>query len=166
EIESVTYIDKKHNRTYEIVRDSVDRKDIILYEGNEELKFDVNDLIKIPIYNEIAAGVPITMNSQIEEDCYMPKSIVNEGSFILKVRGDSMIDANINDGDYVVIKSQNTAVQGEIIAAALDGEATLKKYMRMGGSILLVAENSAYEPIMVEEGNVNVMGVLVGIMKK
>ncbi|GAA0858550.1 hypothetical protein GCM10008916_16870 [Clostridium nitritogenes] len=166
EIESVTYIDKKHNRTYEIVRDSIDRKEIILYEGNEELKFDSNDLIKIPIYNEIAAGVPITMNSQIEEDCYMPRSIVSDNSFILKVRGDSMIDANINDGDYVVIKSQNTATQGEIVAAGLDGEATLKKYMRMGSSILLVAENSAYEPIMVEEGNVNIMGVLVGIMKK
>lgn len=166
EIESVTYIDKKHNRTYEIVRDSIDRKDIILYEGNDSIEFEESELIKIPIYNEIAAGVPITMNAQIEEDCYMPRNIVPDNSFILKVRGDSMIDANINDGDYVVIKSQNTATQGEIIAAALDGEATLKKYMRMGGSVLLVAENSAYEPIMVEEGNVNVMGVLVGIMKK
>ena len=77
-----------------------------------------------------------------------------------------MIKKNILDGDYVLIKKQNTAENGDIAAVDIEGNATLKTYRPMGNQVILIPENDAYEPIMLEEGQFNIIGTLVGIIKQ
>ncbi len=103
---------------------------------------------QIPLVGRIAAGGPILAEQHIEETFPLPESIVGSGElFMLKVVGDSMIDAAICDGDYVVIRSQKTCEKGEIVAAMIDGEATVKTFSRKDGHIWLLPANPDYEPI-------------------
>ena len=103
---------------------------------------------QIPLVGRIAAGGPILAEQHIEETFPLPESIVGSGElFMLKVVGDSMIDAAICDGDYVVIRSQKTCEKGEIVAAIIDGEATVKTFTRKDGHIWLLPANPAYQPI-------------------
>ena len=103
---------------------------------------------QIPLVGRIAAGGPILAEQHIEETFPLPESIVGSGElFMLKVVGDSMIDAAICDGDYVVIRSQKTCEKGEIVAAMIDGEATVKTFTRKDGHIWLLPANPAYQPI-------------------
>ena len=102
----------------------------------------------IPLVGSIAAGVPITADQQVEETLPLPESLVGKGDlFMLKVKGESMIDAAICDGDYVVIRQQKDANNGEIVAAMIDGEATVKTFSRKGGHIWLLPANDAFAPI-------------------
>jgi repressor LexA len=102
----------------------------------------------IPLVGRIAAGGPILAEQNVEELFPLPSSIVGEGElFMLKVVGDSMIDAAICDGDYVVIRSQKDCNKGEIVAAMIDGEATVKTFSKKDGQIWLLPANPAYEPI-------------------
>ncbi len=89
-----------------------------------------------------------------------------EECFLLKIRGDSMGDANITEGDYVLIERYQTAHNRDIVAVALGDEATLKRFMQMGDTILLVPENAKYEPIQVRSDQVNVLGKVIGVLKK
>ena len=108
----------------------------------------VGDVAMVPLVGRIAAGVPITADQQIEEVFPLPRQLVGKGElFILRVSGDSMIDAAICDGDWVVVRRQNTAENGEIVAALIDGEATVKTLQRRGGTVWLLPHNDAYEPI-------------------
>ena len=103
---------------------------------------------QIPLVGRIAAGGPILAEQHIEETFPLPESIVGSGElFMLKVVGDSMVDAAICDGDYVVIRSQKTCEKGEIVAAMIDGEATVKTFTRKDGHIWLLPANDAYQPI-------------------
>ena len=103
---------------------------------------------QIPLVGRIAAGGPILAEQHIEETFPLPESIVGSGElFMLKVVGDSMVDAAICDGDYVVIRSQKTCEKGEIVAAMIDGEATVKTFSRKDGHIWLLPANDAYQPI-------------------
>ena len=103
---------------------------------------------QIPLVGRIAAGGPILAEQHIEETFPLPESIVGSGDlFMLKVVGDSMIDAAICDGDYVVIRSQKTCEKGEIVAAMIDGEATVKTFSRKDGHIWLLPANPDYAPI-------------------
>ena len=103
---------------------------------------------QIPLVGRIAAGGPILAEQHIEETFPLPESIVGSGElFMLKVVGDSMIDAAICDGDYVVIRSQKTCEKGEIVAAMIDGEATVKTFSRKDGHIWLLPANPDYQPI-------------------
>ena len=103
---------------------------------------------QIPLVGRIAAGGPILAEQHIEETFPLPESIVGSGElFILKVVGDSMIEAAICDGDYVVIRSQKTCEKGEIVAAMIDGEATVKTFSRKDGHIWLLPANPDYQPI-------------------
>lgn len=103
---------------------------------------------QIPLVGRIAAGGPILAEQHIEETFPLPESIVGSGElFMLKVVGDSMIDAAICDGDYVVIRSQKTCEKGEIVAAMIDGEATVKTFSRKDGHIWLLPANPDYAPI-------------------
>lgn len=103
---------------------------------------------QIPLVGRIAAGGPILAEQHIEETFPLPESIVGSGElFMLKVVGDSMIEAAICDGDYVVIRSQKTCEKGEIVAAMIDGEATVKTFSRKDGHIWLLPANPAYQPI-------------------
>ena len=102
----------------------------------------------IPLVGSIAAGVPITADQMAEETMPLPESLVGSGDlFMLKVKGESMIDAAICDGDYVVIRQQKDANNGEIVAAMIDGEATVKTFSRRGGNVWLLPANDDFAPI-------------------
>ena len=102
----------------------------------------------IPLVGSIAAGVPITADQMVEETMPLPESLVGSGElFMLKVKGESMIDAAICDGDFVVIRQQKDANNGEIVAAMIDGEATVKTFSRKSGKVWLLPANDAFEPI-------------------
>ena len=102
----------------------------------------------IPLVGRIAAGGPITAEQEIQENFPLPESIVGSGDlFMLQVVGESMIDAAICDGDYVVIRAQKDCNNGEIVAAMIDGEATVKTFSRKGGHIWLLPANDDFAPI-------------------
>lgn len=160
------YINLKHNRRIEFICDLDSPSEIYVNnDGHEDIEEDVR---KVPVFNEIAAGKPVLINDSWEGEFYLPnlwtKSM--EDIFILKIKGDSMINKNINDGDYVLINKQPTANIGDIAAVDIDGNATLKTYKTMGGKILLIPENDAYEPMFLDEEQVNIIGVAVGVIKK
>ena len=106
----------------------------------------------VPLVGRIAAGVPITAEQQVEEIFPLPRQLVGKGDlFMLKVSGESMIDAAICDGDWVVVRTQPTADNGDIVAAMLDGEATVKTFRQRDGHTWLLPRNSAFEPILGDE---------------
>ena len=116
----------------------------------------------------IAAGVPIEAISEVSHHIAVPGSMLNgrEHHYALEVRGDSMIEAGINDGDIVVIREQNTADSGDIVVALVeDHEATLKRFRRKGNMIALEAANPAYETRMFPDHMVKVQGRLVGLIR-
>lgn len=121
----------------------------------------------VPLVGRIAAGRPILAEEDIEDVMALPTSLVGSGPvFMLTVHGDSMIDAGIFDGDYVVVRSQPDAADGEIVAALVDeDEATVKRLFRRGGVVVLEAENEAYEP-MVFDGGVRILGKVVSVLRK
>ncbi len=121
---------------------------------------------EIPILGRIPAGKPILAEENIEGFLSVPAEIGAGKVFALKVKGDSMIDAGILDGDYVMVKQQETAEEGEIVCALIDGEATLKRFYKKGGAITLEAENKAYAPITVSGGEVRILGKIVGLTRK
>jgi repressor LexA len=102
----------------------------------------------VPLVGRIAAGGPILAEQSVEEIFPLPKSLVGEGElFLLEVAGESMIDAAICHGDYVVVRREQTAENGDIVAALLDGEATVKTFQRKDGHVWLMPHNEAYDPI-------------------
>ncbi|MGF1665452.1 MAG: transcriptional repressor LexA [Acidimicrobiia bacterium] len=121
----------------------------------------------VPLVGRIAAGSPILAQEDIEDVMALPTTLVGSGPvFMLTVRGDSMIDAGIFDGDYVVVRSQPDALDGEIVAALVDEEeATVKRLFRKNGQIVLQPENEAYEA-MVFDGGVRVLGKVVSVLRK
>lgn len=118
----------------------------------------------VPLVGRIAAGGPILAEQNVEEVFPLPASLVGEGDlFMLKVVGDSMIDAAICDGDFVVIRSQKDANKGEIVAAMIDGEATVKTFSKKSGQIWLLPANDSYQPI---DGNqAEILGVVTAVLR-
>ncbi|MBK4215941.1 transcriptional repressor LexA [Paracoccus caeni] len=124
--------------------------------------------VELPVMGRIAAGVPIEAISEISHHIAVPGSMLSgrDSHYALEVKGDSMIEAGINDGDVVVIREQNTADNGDIIVALVEGhEATLKRYRRRGAMIALEAANPAYETRILPEESVRVQGRLVGLIR-
>lgn len=124
--------------------------------------------VELPLMGRIAAGVPIEAISEVSHHIAVPGSMLTgrEHHYALEVKGDSMIEAGINDGDVVVIREQNSADNGDIIVALVDGsEATLKRYRRRGAMIALEAANPAYETRILPEESVRVQGRLVGLIR-
>jgi repressor LexA len=118
----------------------------------------------IPLVGSIAAGVPITADQQIEETLPLPESLVGKGDlFMLKVKGESMINAAICDGDYVVIRQQKDANNGEIVAAMIDGEATVKTFSRKGGHIWLLPANDDFAPI--DGDHCEILGKVTAVLR-
>ena len=114
----------------------------------DESGISVDKTRLIPLVGRIAAGGPITAEQEVEETYPLPQSIVGSGDlFMLKVIGESMIDAAICDGDYVVIRAQKDCNNGEIVAAMIDGEATVKTFSRKNGHIWLLPANDDFAPI-------------------
>jgi repressor LexA len=120
----------------------------------------------VPLIGHIAAGVPILADEQIEEVLALPTEFTGQGPvFLLRVRGDSMVDAGILDGDYVVVRSQNVAEAGQIVAALIDGEeATIKRFARRDGAVVLIPENPAYDEMVFTEG-VQILGKVVAVLR-
>ncbi|OBH55494.1 transcriptional repressor LexA [Mycobacterium sp. E2479] len=119
----------------------------------------------VPVLGRIAAGGPILAEEAVEDVFPLPRELVGEGTlFLLKVVGDSMVDAAICDGDWVVVRQQNVADNGDIVAALLDGEATVKTFKRAGGQVWLMPHNPAFDPI---PGNdASVLGKVVTVIRK
>ncbi len=125
----------------------------------------LGDAAMVPLVGRIAAGTPILADQQVEEVFPIPRRLVGKGGdlFILRVAGDSMIDAAIMDGDWVVVRAQQTAENGDIVAAMLDGEATVKVFRQRDGHTWLLPRNSAYEPILGDESTV--LGRIVAVLR-
>ena len=120
----------------------------------------------LPVLGQIAAGAPLLAEQHVEDEIAVPELLTSSGeNFILRVRGESMIGDGINDGDFVVIRSQADASEGEIVAALVDGEeATVKRIYREGGRVRLQPSNPALEPIYPDD--VQVLGRVVGVFRK
>jgi repressor LexA len=129
-----------------------------------EAKAPVGDAMLVPLVGRIAAGVPITADQQVEEVFPLPRRLVGNGDlFMLKVAGQSMIDAAICDGDWVVVRQQQSAENGDIVAAMLEGEATVKVFRQRDGHTWLLPRNSAFEPILGDEAVV--LGKIVAVLR-
>jgi repressor LexA len=119
----------------------------------------------VPVLGRIAAGGPILAEQSVEDVFPLPREIVGEGTlFLLQVKGDSMLDAAICDGDWVVVRQQPTANNGEIVAAMLDGEATVKTYRFRDGHVLLIPHNPAFEPIPGDDATI--LGKVVAVLRR
>jgi repressor LexA len=119
----------------------------------------------VPLLGDIAAGGPILAEQAVEAVFPLPREVVGEGTlFLLNVRGDSMIEAAITHGDWVVVRQQPVAENGEIVAAMIDGEATVKTFKRRDGHIWLMPANPAYEPIPGDDATV--LGRVVAVLRR
>jgi repressor LexA len=121
----------------------------------------------VPILGRIAAGTPILAAEHVEDVLTLPVDLIgNDPVFLLEVKGDSMINAGILDGDLVAIRSQKDALDGEIVAALIDGEeATVKRLRRREGKVILESENPAFEPMVFSEG-VELVGKVVSVLRR
>jgi repressor LexA len=128
---------------------------------------DSGGVMELPLMGRIAAGVPIAAISEVARHVAVPQTMLSPGQhYALEVKGDSMRDAGINDGDVVVIRETTTANVGDIVVALVDGqEATLKRFRRQNGMIALEAANPAYETRIYTEDRVKVQGRLVGLIR-
>ncbi len=123
------------------------------------------DAVFVPVVGRIAAGGPILAEERVEDVFPMPKQLVGDGTlFLLEVKGDSMIEAAICDGDFVVVRQQPSAENGEIVAAMIDGEATVKTLQRTDGTVWLLPHNSAYSPI--DGSDAVVLGKVVTVLRR
>ncbi|AVM00493.1 repressor LexA [Gordonia iterans] len=119
----------------------------------------------VPVLGRIAAGGPILAEEAVEDVFPLPRELVGEGSlFLLRVVGESMIDAAICDGDWVVVRQQNVAENGDIVAAMIDGEATVKTFKRVDGHVWLMPHNEHFEPIPGDDAAV--LGKVVSVLRR
>lgn len=122
------------------------------------------DLATVPLVGRIAAGSPIAAEQSIEDVMILPRQLVGNGDlFMLRVKGDSMVDAAICDGDWVVVRTQNTAQNGDIVAALLEDEATVKTFRQRDGHTWLLPQNTQYEPILGDRATI--MGKVVSVLR-
>ena len=132
--------------------------------GNDGATEKAPEAALVPLVGRIAAGIPITAEQQVEDVFPLPRQIVGDGElFLLQVVGDSMIDAAICDGDWVVVRQQRVASNGEIVAAMLDGEATVKTFKQRDGHTWLLPRNSAFEPILGDHAEI--LGKVVAVLR-
>ncbi len=155
------------------------RKGALLRQPNKARSLEINPTLelpdeeratRLPLVGHIAAGHPIDAVEDREfldlEEMFSPAAKTKRQTFVLRVRGDSMIEEQIRNGDFVVVEKRNNPRNGETVVALLDtGEATLKKYYRDRGRIRLQPANPAYEPIFVEPERCQIQGVVIGVVR-
>ncbi|HEX6348679.1 MAG TPA: transcriptional repressor LexA [Candidatus Dormibacteraeota bacterium] len=124
---------------------------------------EVRGAVRVPVVGNVAAGTPILAEQNIEDHILISESLAQDGWFLLKVRGDSMVNAGILDGDLVLVRPQPSADNGQIIVAMVDGEATCKRLDRRNGQVRLLPENEDYQPIVAP--NAQVVGLVKGVMR-
>jgi repressor LexA len=142
--------DPSKSRTVQLVQDA-------------EVDKQRRNAISVPVVGNVAAGAPILAEQNIEEHILLSSELAQDGFFLLRVRGESMINAGILDGDLVLVRPQQDAPTGAIVVALVDGDATVKRFERGNGHVRLVAENPAYEPIVTT--NVSLVGIVRGVIR-
>jgi repressor LexA len=142
--------DPSKSRTVQLVQDA-------------EVDQQRRNAVSVPVVGNVAAGAPILAEQNVEDHLLLSPELAQEGFFLLRVRGDSMINAGIFDGDLVLVRPQHEASNGTIVVALVDGEATVKRFERANGHVRLIAENPAYEPIVTS--NVSLVGVVRGVIR-
>lgn len=125
---------------------------------------DPRSVTAVPLVGAVAAGQPILAAENIEATLPLPAEFAGESTFVLRVRGDSMVEAGILDGDYVVVRQQQTADNGDIVVALVEDEATVKRFYRESDRIRLQPENSAMEPIYVRDARI--LGKVVALFRR
>ena len=136
------------------------RRAIIVPELQEE------EVLSLPVVGTVTAGMPILAQENIERTLPFSPDFFGDGEhFVLRVRGDSMIDAHIMDGDYVIVKKQNTAIIGQIIVARIEDEATVKTLGSMDGKPVLLPQNPAYAPIPFQSEDCQILGIVKGLFR-
>ena len=142
--------DASKSRTVQLVQDEVVDK-------------QRRNAVAVPVVGHVAAGAPILAEQNIEDHVLLSPDMAQDGFFLLRVRGDSMINAGILDGDMVLVRPQQEAANGSIVVALVDNDATVKRIERGNGHVKLIAENPAYEPIV--STNVSLVGVVRGVIR-
>jgi repressor LexA len=142
--------DPSKSRTVQLVQDA-------------EIDEQRRNAVSVPIVGNVAAGSPILAEQNIEDHVLLSPELAKDGYFLLRVRGDSMINAGIFDGDLVLVRPQHEATNGSIVVALVDGDATVKRFERSNGHVTLIAENPAYEPIVTS--NISLVGVVRGVLR-
>ena len=161
------YIKKDPSKPRALMLVEADTSDQTTYETGNDDGVSHTEVIDIPVVGRIAAGTPILAEQNIEDSFPVPARFVgNNPNFMLTVRGESMIEAGIMDGDYILVEQQNTARNGDIVVAMVDGfesEATVKTFYREGDHIRLQPENSTMSPIIVND--VKILGKVRGVFR-
>jgi repressor LexA len=157
-----------HNHLNQLERRGLIRRDTgksrtVQLVSDIELDQERRNAISIPIVGHVAAGSPILAEQNIEDHVLLSADLAKEGYFLLRVRGDSMVNAGILDGDLVLVRPQHEASNGAIVVAMIEGEATVKRFERSNGHVKLIAENPAYEPIVTS--NVSLVGIVRGVIR-
>jgi repressor LexA len=134
--------------------------------GDGSIDTGINNLVYVPVVGRIAAGRPILAEENIDDYFPLTPDFVRgkREVFILNVRGDSMVNAGILDRDYIVVRKQDTAINGEIIVALLEDEATVKRFFKTNKKIKLMPENDHMDPIVVKD--VKILGKVIGVIRK
>ncbi|MCM3359238.1 transcriptional repressor LexA [Psychrobacillus sp. MER TA 171] len=162
-----TYNNLKNSKKYRIATE-IDNDEVVEFTDLESGMFvNYETKCKIPLIGNVAAGIPITVSIEYDNFLTLPREwlISDIDTFALTVAGDSMIGAGIDKGDTVVVNRQQSASNGDIVIAIIDEEVTMKKFMPMGDSILLISENEKYEPIQMKKEDVLINGKVIGVMK-
>src|SRR5580658_7233133 len=140
----------------------------VRYDMNSGVAIDRRPARHVPLVGTVAAGVDVLAEENIEELLPLPEDFTGDGQlFMLRVRGDSMIDAGILDGDYVVVRQQPEAAKGDIVVAGIPGEeATVKTYSRKGTKIVLLPSNPRLEPMSFDPADVTIFGKVVTVLRR
>ncbi|MFB6466746.1 transcriptional repressor LexA [Cytobacillus sp. Hz8] len=150
-----------------IRRDPTKPRAIEILEYDENSNIPKYNVVNVPVVGKVTAGQPITAIENVEEYFPLPESLApsDEQIFMLEVMGDSMIEAGILDGDYVIVRQQNTAINGDIVVAMTEeDEATVKRFFKEKDFIRLQPENSTLEPIILN--NVSILGKVIGVYRR
>ena len=166
-MERKLYINFRNNKRYSYAYDKDYIANVEITDSDSNLIIDYPSMSKVPIAGEVAAGIPITVNQEYEDFLKIPDDwlFASNDTFALKVTGDSMNGIGIDKGDLVIVHKQNTAQNGDIVIAVNNQEATMKKLMFMGDSVLLLSENPNYEPIQMKREDIIVNGKVIGVLK-
>jgi repressor LexA len=140
----------------------------VRFDTNSEVAMERRPSRHVPLIGEVAAGTGLLAQENVEDLIPLPTDFTGEGElFMLKVRGDSMIDAGILDGDFVVARQQNVAENGDIVVAGIPGdEATIKTFKKSGNTITLIPSNASMKPMVFSSDEVHVFGKLVTVMRR
>ena len=157
-----------HNHLNQLERKGLIKRDpsksrTVQLTADMDIDQERRNAVSVPIVGQVAAGSPILAEQNIEDHVLLSSELAKDGYFLLRVRGDSMINAGILDGDLVLVRPQPEASNGQIVVALVDGDATVKRFERSNGHVKLIAENPAYEPIVTT--NVSLVGQVRGVIR-